>query len=536
GASPAADAVSGSASIAAMLERAADLSPDRADRVRRMAAAAQAAADAGLAEQATALADRAAAETSDPVLRADLVRLRGVLADEQDRTAEAYRLFSDTADTVAGTAPDLAGYLLFQAASAAANAGDFAALERAVERAEDLGLPNAHLARALARMYAGQNAFTEGRVADGARAGRELLDGMGPCIGPREVTRAAWLRLLLGDVEGAHEAAAGLAERLRDQGAIGLLSTVLPLLARTHLQLGRHRDALGAATEGMRIAEDTGQHRHRVYHKTVLALLAAIEGDEERCAELAAEPLERGVAPGVVHAAGALSLLDLGLGRYEAALNRLLGVVSGPYRQGAIASLPDLVEAAVRAGRPEDGRDAAAWYADWAAQVGRPWAHAVALRCRALLEPEEQAGKTFAEAVELHRQGGPPFERARTELLYGEWLRRARRRNDARARLHAALETFERLGAAPWAERARGELRAAGESLTGAAPDEHADLLARLTPQELQVVRLAATGLSNREIGARLFLSPRTVGYHLYKAYPKLGVASRAELARLDLG
>ncbi|MFI6536357.1 AAA family ATPase [Nonomuraea sp. NPDC050547] len=141
----------------------------------------------------------------------------------------------------------------------------------------------------------------------------------------------------------------------------------------------------------------------------------------------------------------------------------------------------------------------------------------------------------FLRAVRLHREGpGRPFERARTELLYGEWLRRARRRSDARTPLRSALEIFERLRAAPWAERARAELRATGDGVpvaeaTAAHPRD------RLTAQELQVVRLAAEGHSSREIAAQLFLSKRTVEHHLYKAYPKLGVGNRRELARLDL-
>ncbi|RJL31466.1 LuxR family transcriptional regulator [Bailinhaonella thermotolerans] len=132
----------------------------------------------------------------------------------------------------------------------------------------------------------------------------------------------------------------------------------------------------------------------------------------------------------------------------------------------------------------------------------------------------------------MHERATRPFERARTELLYGQWLRRARRRADARVPLRSALGVFERLGAAPWAARAQAELR-----VTGGAPARPAaaELLGRLTPQELQVVRMAAEGASSREIAARLFLSPRTVEYHLYKAYPKLGVASRRELAAFDL-
>src|SRR5690606_34191641 len=155
---------------------------------------------------------------------------------------------------------------------------------------------------------------------------------------------------------------------------------------------------------------------------------------------------------------------------------------------------------------------------------------AVSLRCEALLTDREEP---YARAVQLHERSTRPFERARTELLYGEWLRRARRRSDARVPLRSAAESFERLHAAPWLDRARAELRATGES--GQSVPTAPDLLDRLTPQELQVVRLAAAGTSSREIAAQLFLSPRTVEYHPYKAYPKLGVSSRKALAQLVL-
>ncbi|MEO3823281.1 LuxR family transcriptional regulator [Actinomadura sp. B10D3] len=524
----------GNASVAAMYEAAAELSEDRAERGRRLAAAARAAADAGLPERAVQLAARAEPDLPDPVARAELTLTRASLADEQDRTRDAYRLFAETAASVVDLDPQTSGYLYFQAASAAANAGDFAALDDIVAEGVRAGVPNASHLRALSRVFAGQRPLATGaELADGVAALRELMEAMGTCYGPRDRIRAGLWHLLVGDLRGAAEAAAALERRHREEGSIGLLAAVLMLRSRTDLLLGRHRDALTAASEGRRIAADTGQQRIRVYLDTVLAQLAAIGGDERRCAELTEEALARGVPPSSVHAASARALLDLGLGRYEAAVERLSDVLSGPNRQGAIAALPDLVEAAVRAGVPERAREAGEWYGTWAAHVGRPWAEAIAARCAALLTPDDPDA-LYSRALELHREGGTPFEQARTELLYGEWLRRSRRRNDARARLHSALEAFDRLGAAPWVERARAELRAAGESLTDGG-DGRDVLAGRLTPQELQVVRLAATGLSNREIGAQLFLSPRTVGYHLYKAYPKLGVAGRAELGRLDL-
>jgi DNA-binding CsgD family transcriptional regulator len=149
-------------------------------------------------------------------------------------------------------------------------------------------------------------------------------------------------------------------------------------------------------------------------------------------------------------------------------------------------------------------------------------------RCRALLDSDE---RQFSAALALHERDERPFEEARTRLLYGEWLRREKRKADARLQLRTALETFQRIGAMPWAERAQTELTATG---TTARPAEHG-LAGGLTPQELQIVRLAAQGLSNKDIAAQLFLSPRTIGHHLYKAYPKLGVASRSELADLDI-
>jgi DNA-binding CsgD family transcriptional regulator len=145
----------------------------------------------------------------------------------------------------------------------------------------------------------------------------------------------------------------------------------------------------------------------------------------------------------------------------------------------------------------------------------------------------EDAEDHYREALRLHAASGRPFDQARTALLYGEWLRRNRRGTDARAHLRTALTLFDRTGARPWADRARAELRAAGEPVPQKAPAP--DRLSLLTPQELQVVRLAASGATNRDIAAQLFISPRTVSHHLYRAFPKLGVTNRTALARLDL-
>jgi DNA-binding CsgD family transcriptional regulator len=182
----------------------------------------------------------------------------------------------------------------------------------------------------------------------------------------------------------------------------------------------------------------------------------------------------------------------------------------------------------VRAGRPDLAAGPLARFAAWANAIGQSWASAVAARCAALTAGDAEAEPLYRQAIAAHEGDGRPFEQARTRLLYGEWLRRNQRRSDAREHLLAAAAAFARMGARPWQDRAETELRAAGAVPAVAATDP----LARLTPQELQVVRLAAAGASNKQIGAQLFLSPRTVGYHLYKAFPKLGVTTREELAR----
>lgn len=169
--------------------------------------------------------------------------------------------------------------------------------------------------------------------------------------------------------------------------------------------------------------------------------------------------------------------------------------------------------------------------ADWATHTGSPAARALALRCEALVDEGGDARRHFEASLRV--DGGGLYDRARTRLAYGEWLRRNRRPVAAREQLRLAREAFDRIGARGWLQRVRAELVALGD----AVPDAPAPRggVGGLTPQELQVVRRAARGLSNREIAAELFLSPRTVGYHLYKAYPKLGVRRRIELAHFDL-
>jgi len=164
----------------------------------------------------------------------------------------------------------------------------------------------------------------------------------------------------------------------------------------------------------------------------------------------------------------------------------------------------------------------------FARETAPPWALALVARCRGLLSDGELAERHFLEALRRHGESARPFDRARTELNFGEFLRRAGHRRQARAHLRPALDAFERLGAGAWAERARDELRASGETARKRSPSA----IDQLTPQELQITRLVSEGATNKQVAARLFLSPRTIDYHLRKIYTKLGITPRAELIR----
>ena len=229
----------------------------------------------------------------------------------------------------------------------------------------------------------------------------------------------------------------------------------------------------------------------------------------------------------------ALGLLELGAGRPAEALAALESVASSTDGHPGILrwATPDLVEAAARSGRPEACAPAVDRLQAWAEASGLPIPAAALARCRGLLASGEEAVRHFEDALRADDQDTRPLERARIQLLLGETLRRSRQRSESRPHLRSAMETFERLGADPWADRARSELRASGESTTRRDPAERE----HLTPQELQIAQYAADGDSNAEIAAKLFLSRRTVEYHLAKVYTKTGVSSRRQLAGASL-
>jgi len=341
----------------------------------------------------------------------------------------------------------------------------------------------------------------------------------------------------LGDYARGRRLRARAVERLRALGAAGALASALDALVTDEILRGHYGAAEAYAEEGRRVAGEAGRPNIACLHLGSLAQLAALGGRDQPARNLAADVLTEAAARGLAKAADtahmALGSLALAAGRTEEALAEFAqlrgsGVQPGSYGV-ALHAIPDQVEAAVRAGRPGECRESAAAYLAWARRVGAPELLALAARSRALLAPRDEAEGQFAEALRLHELGDRPLDQARTQLLYGELLRRERRRADARGQLRAALAGFERLGAMLWAGRAAIELRATGES----ARRRDQSTIDQLTPQELQVAHLIGHGASNRDAAAQLFLSPRTVDYHLRKIFQKLAISSRTELIRL---
>jgi len=528
---------SGYAAAAAAYERAAQLGTDLAARPGRLAAAAEASLETGDLDHARTLAARAAPLTTDPVVQARLASVRARADVAQGRLHAAHRLLTEGAGQIASLDPPRATRMLVYAMHVAWFAGDRALVADTAPPLKAVGgslgepfTPYVQLMLRLARQAAERPGEDLPPLPDLVAQARRSRAGT-----PYDLTMIAIAALVTGRIPDARDLLETLVADARALGRIGWLPTLLTCLAQALLHDGRQCDALACATEALRIARDIGQSQWASDLNAIMAYLAAVDGDQDRCRQLAdaalAEPASafNSAAEPWVH--WALGLLDLGRGHPDTALVQLEMIWQRParYHGSALLSAPDLVEAAVRLGQPDRAAEPLARFSDWVQRAGLPALEALAERCRALLEAGEEAERHYLTALKLH---DGPFEQARTQLLYGAWLRRARRKSDARTQLRAAIDTLDRIHAASWAEQARAELAAAGAT----APRTDLASAPRLTPQELQVARLAAQGLSNRDIAAQLFLSPRTVGYHLYKAFPKLGITSRSQLDPDTLG
>ncbi|MGK5555573.1 ATP-binding protein [Actinomadura kijaniata] len=508
---------------AAAWERAALLTPEAGPRAVRLADAAEAALSAGRLDRAARLTDQAARLTGDRLVLARLANLRADVDFERGAVESASLTLLEAAAPLAAAHPGRATALLIQVVRNAWYAHDVKLSRQATELLASLD-HDADPARPALAMASGITALLEDDPARALPLLRRVVEG-GRNIDHGDHglrNNALAIALLIGDHTTALSMARALAAECAALGMVAWLPHTHLALAAVELLRGRHLDAAADADHAEQVAAQTGQTHLEAQARGVRAWLAAVRGAEEDCRRLA----ERAAAApsGQVWAQWALGLLELARGRYPQAADHL---DRAAHRQPAAA--PDLVEVLVRLREPERARAAHDRFALWVEAGEQPWAQGLLARCRALLDDDERC---FAAATDLHRAADRPFDAARTRLLLGERLRRERRKQEARTVLREAADTFERLGAVPWLDRASAELRATGESLARSAD---AALLSRLTPQELQVVRLAATGASNKEIAARLFLSPRTVGHHLYKAYPKLGVTTRTELAGLIL-
>jgi DNA-binding CsgD family transcriptional regulator len=370
-----------------------------------------------------------------------------------------------------------------------------------------------------------------------ARAGHDDHPQIGnPPLGRREAGDDP-LQQVDADARAADGDDADLLDTARARSAVGALPFVLALLARDQATTDRWAVAESTYREAIALARESDQRTDLGFGLAGLAWLQARQGRDETRA-LAAEALEVSVPLGArlfeVWAAAALGELELGLGdaahaadhfERQRRLLRELGITDAD-----LSPAPELVDAYIRLGRGNDAELVCAQFTAAARAKGQPWSLARALRCRGLLANESDSlSEPFEQALLYHAQTPDAFETARTRLAYGQRLRRARNRVLARDQLRVALDVFERLGAEPWAERARTELAATGETLRRRDPTT----VDELTPQELQIGLLLAAGKTTREAAAALFLSPKTIEYHLRHVYQKLDIHSREELTQV---
>jgi DNA-binding CsgD family transcriptional regulator/tetratricopeptide (TPR) repeat protein len=525
----------GHAAAASALHRAAGLTGSPGARGRRLLLAAESGWLAGQPDRARALLDEAAGLCDEPAVRARLEHLRGTIEGFCGRPDTAYAILTAAAEPVAASDPAGAARMLAEAGRLAWAGGDLPRLVAAGRRLGELP-PAGDAVTAVARLVVGMAAMLDGDTDRAAALLRESRGLAESAAEPQALAFAAGAALFVGDDAAALDLFNLAVARARAAGAVGALPFLLAPLAALHMWTGRFEAAQTCASEGLRLALDTGQDNPAAHHRAVLAWVAAVQGRADDCREAAAAALTHAIAqrlgPQAAIANWALALLDVGAGRATDALDRLTALAGAGPGEGhqlvTVFAAADLVEVAVRTERPRQAEVALGALRRWADPAGAVWAQALVERCLGLIDG---SAAHFTRALALHAGAGRPFDTARTALLFGEVLRRQRRRTEARGHLRAAHEAFERLGAAPWAELARVELQATGETARKRDPST----VTQLTPQESQIVRLVTEGSTNREIAGQLFLSPRTVEYHLHKVFGKVGVGSRAELMRWSM-
>ncbi|MEV4583071.1 AAA family ATPase [Nonomuraea jabiensis] len=527
----------GPAAAMASLSRAAELTIDGPRRGRRLWSAAHAAAQGGFTAAAVELLDRAERELSlDESDRISVAVMRAVVAEFAGSPDDAMDLIKPWIPRVLRIdrrrfAPTVAMY-----GNLGVRANRPQAWSDLADWLDGIGLAPDNPEDAVLLLLRDAGRVRTGRDPRPAVRDRAAVESL---TDPIAMTLAGSIARALGDHELSGRLYRDAGQLARNSGALGALAWNLEYQAADDISRGRLGLAEAHAEEGCQFAAEVAQPNTACRNRGLLALSAAIRGRAdagELASDVLAEASERDLADAVFYARRALGLIELVAGRHREAVRHFEAVGgwdADPPPDLAMGIVPDLVEALVRAGERDRAAAATARYARWTERVAAPGLGALTARCRALVGADGGAGVHYAESLRLHAMSDAPLERARTELLFGEQLRRERRRSEAQEHLRAAAETFRRIGALTWAGRALGELRATGEPARTRTPE--ADTLSTLTPQELRITLAVGEGLTNREIAAQLFLSPRTVDYHLRKVFQKAGITSRAELMRLVL-
>ena len=522
-----AQARGGLAAAAAFLQRAAELTPDQAERAERSLAAAQSKLQVADADAAVRLLAAAELGPLTDIQRARSERIRARAAFLSGRGRDAPALLLEAARRLEPLDPTLARDTYIEAFSSAMFSGRLGTgpggPEIAVAAASLVSSPSTQpgdlLLRSLVLRFTDGYAASVDPTTDALRAILERADR----VETSWLWQACRLATDVWDDDLWSELAVRSVRRARETGALALLPNALNHLAASHVHAGRLSEAAVMSDEVSLLAEATGQP----YLEYSRYKLAAARGDETVVQALIDGPLQdaraRGEGAAIAVELALLASMHNGAGEYGEGFAAAQQGCEAAEIIGYNTSLVELVEAGVRIGRVDEAGSAFEILVERTNAAGTPWALGVAARCAALLRDDEE---DYRRSIELLSRSRAAIELGRTQLLYGEWLRRRGRRTDARGALRAAHERFGQMGAVTLAERARRELEATGETTRRIT----ADNWQVLTPQELQVARLARDGLTNPEIGAQLYVSPRTVEYHLHKVFRKLQVSNRREL------
>jgi DNA-binding CsgD family transcriptional regulator len=522
------------AAAAAGYERSARLTPEEGARAVRLFAAAEAAWEAGYAGQSSRLLDEALASCTDVRARADIQHLRGRILLRGGRLPDARKLLIEEAEAVLDVDAEKAAFMLAEAAEASVYLGDFS--DAAAIGARAAALATDGFAAAYADGVCGAALVNTNRRAEGRALLERLVDTVesdprlntNPFIVCMALNGPAWR----DELPTALAAAERAVDLVRAQSAVGDLGYPLEYLAGFQISVGRWAEGHATALEAVRVTRETGQTSDLILSLWAVAIVRGGRGEIEEALAAAEEGTALAAETGNLSEwpAFARGFTYLSAGDWEECVRALEPVVrlEMTHAQQCPVMAPfDLVEAYVRTG--ELGRAADGLRQIEQGFASRPWELAGIARSHGLLDDEPACLEALRDASAAFADLTMPFERARADLYLGERLRRAGKPKDAREPLHAALATFDELAAEPWAERARRELRATGEAVRRRDPAASESL----TPQELQIALVVARGRTNREAGAELFLSPKTIEAHLSRVYRKLGITSRTQLVRL---